>query len=196
MKTKYKLKSIMLVIFISSCVGIKAISSIKTIHYENWKQSILTHYDSLTKNDIKYKEYRKVEFTQIKDVFGEIDSLSFQKILDSAVSNNKLKPWINMYCIFWYQEGEVANIIITFVFYSPDNKSWSISYLPYQSYREIKSGQVSESNLNQDEKKLNLYDGEFFTISKYDSDYNCLSNKIFNEPIKNYPGIHDLLFPE
>jgi len=196
MQTQIRISITIMIFVVLSCTGFKTISSSKIIQYSRWQNSILAHYDSLASKDLKYKESRKGEFHQIKDVLDEIDSTEFQKMLTSALSQNELKDWNSMYYVFWYQEGEIANTIVTFIFYSVENRSWSISYLPYQDYKLAKAGYIAESDLNQKDEELNLYYGEFFTISKFDSDFNCLSNTIFLTSTRFYPKIDSLLFPE
>jgi len=203
MKTPTKIAVTILIIAMLGCAGFKTLSSShKMLLYATWKDCLLTHFDSLANGDLKKinvvsdKDDREIDFIQIKNKFNEVDSAGFQKMLNSALSQNKLKSWNSMYYVFWFQEGEVENIIITFIFYAANDKSWSISYLPYNEYSPIKAGLLSESDLNRVDDKLNVYVGEFFTISQFDPDFNCINNKMIIGMLDEYPAIDSLLFPK
>jgi len=204
MKIPIKIAVTILIFAILSCTGFNAISSDKMLQYGKWKNSILSRFDSLANddlkkidsNDVSHRNSRKIDFCQIKDVLDDIDSVGFYKMLNSAVSLNQLKKWNRMYYVFWYQEGEIAMTVVTFIFYTDDNKSWAISYVPYSEYGPIKAGLATESDLNHLDDKFGLYNGEFFTISKFDSGFNCLSNKIVIGLMNEYPKVHSLFHPE
>jgi len=201
MKTKTSTVICILLFALWGCLSFRESQSRATFDYEKWRKSMLFQLDSLGIDYVnavsqpEYKKNREFDLFQIKDVINSVDSTRFQKMLNAALSLNKLGSWNRMYHVYSYHEGEIEVITSTFIFFSPDNKYWSISCSSFGEIEFYKAGAIKASDLDSINNRIDLYYNSFFTISKFDSDFKCISNKFIFGREEDYPAIDNLLYP-
>jgi len=206
MKTTHKLVLSLSFIALWGCFSFRQPASKTTFGFVKWRSTLLSQFDSLTTKDSKktwtpsdYIEIRKVNLSQIRGVINLVDSISFQKMLTVVLSQNKLKSWNRMYYVYSFHEGEAEVITSTFIFYSSEKKSWSITYSHSGKQGFYKAGNPAESALNKISERFDIYKDNFFVISKFDDHLNCLYNKIIvggERDNKDYPMIQELIDPQ